>query len=55
MSCDWWRLLEHAGLWLVRALEDGWLLYRPEQEFLSLVGASSADWRLSKARQTLQF
>ena len=38
---------------MVRALEDGWLLYRPEQEFLSLVGASSADWRLSKARQTL--
>ena len=31
---------------LFKALEDGWLLFRPEQEFLSVVGQNTADWRL---------
>ena len=31
---------------LFKALEDGWHLFRPEQEFLSLVGQNTAEWRL---------
>ena len=30
---------------LFKALEDGWSLFRPEQEFMSMVG-NQGDWKL---------
>ena len=34
-----------------KALEDGWCLFRPEEEFVALMsgGGGEADWRMSKA------